>query len=99
MQGIKANLQQIVAQFNEEDLLCGERSKHWRHLLYSTCLFHTVLLERRKYGALGWNNRRAPDHPESVLTSNALNSFPYLRTQACTIAPALSHARIATEVG
>eukprot|EP00884_Botryococcus_braunii_P017803 jgi/Botrbrau1/4706/Bobra.0218s0027.1 len=56
-QGIKANLRQTVSQISEEDFSCGEKSGDWRHLLYATCLFHAVLLERRKFAALGWNNR------------------------------------------
>lgn len=35
-----------------------EKENHgqpWKKLLFSLCLFHSVLNERRKYGALGWN--------------------------------------------
>ncbi|KAM5165262.1 dynein axonemal heavy chain 14 [Mantella aurantiaca] len=31
------------------------RGRPWKKLLFSLCLFHSVLNERRKYGALGWN--------------------------------------------
>ena len=34
-----------------------EESPHWafRPLMYALCFLHAVLLERRKYGKIGWN--------------------------------------------
>ena len=27
----------------------------WRNLLFGLCFFNAVIMERRKYGAIGWN--------------------------------------------
>ena len=34
---------------------CFSQGTEFKHLLFSLCLFHGVLLERRKFGALGFN--------------------------------------------
>lgn len=31
------------------------RVRHFKWLVFSLCLFHSVLLERRKFGSLGFN--------------------------------------------
>ncbi|XP_070190635.1 dynein axonemal heavy chain 1-like isoform X2 [Littorina saxatilis] len=54
--GIKANLLKSYGSFNDEFLnSCGEKVTEFKHLLLSLCLFHGVLIERRKFGALGFN--------------------------------------------
>ncbi|XP_064629143.1 dynein axonemal heavy chain 1-like isoform X2 [Lineus longissimus] len=54
--GIKANLLKTYSSLNDDFLnSCGEKNSEFRHLLLSLCLFHGVLLERRKFGALGFN--------------------------------------------
>ncbi|XP_075157385.1 dynein heavy chain at 16F [Haematobia irritans] len=53
--GIKANvlgaLGDINADFFEQHVL----QEKWRAIVFGLCVFHAVLLERRKFGALGWN--------------------------------------------
>ncbi|KAJ3395883.1 Dynein heavy chain 1, axonemal [Lobulomyces angularis] len=54
--GIKANILRTYATFNEDYLnSCAPKPKEWKKLLFSLCLFHAVIQERRKFGALGWN--------------------------------------------
>ncbi|XP_076467002.1 dynein axonemal heavy chain 1-like [Babylonia areolata] len=54
--GIKANLLRSYGTFTDTFLTSiGDKSSTFKHLLLSLCLFHGVLLERRKFGALGFN--------------------------------------------
>merc|ERR1712054_223337 len=41
----------------QEYLDCSRNPFEWRRCLYSLCLFHAIVLERRKFGPLGFNIR------------------------------------------
>ena len=53
--GIKANLLRSYATFNDEYLNSCTKVNEWKKLLFSLCFFHSIIQERRKFGALGWN--------------------------------------------
>ncbi|RUS78759.1 hypothetical protein EGW08_013475 [Elysia chlorotica] len=54
--GIKANLLKSYMGFTDDFFSqCGNRVVEFKHLLLSLCLFHAVIIERRKFGALGFN--------------------------------------------
>ncbi|XP_011297154.1 dynein heavy chain 1, axonemal-like [Fopius arisanus] len=57
--GIKANMYRVyktqIPQLQELFTAEGVKVKELKSLLYSLCLFHSILLERRKYGSLGFN--------------------------------------------
>ena len=55
--GVKANLHQAFisgvispGMFSDQDA-----GPDFRKLVYNLCLFNSVILERKKYGSLGWN--------------------------------------------
>ncbi|CAK86503.1 unnamed protein product (macronuclear) [Paramecium tetraurelia] len=53
--GIKNNmLRSYLSQDPEKFELC-KRLKEWKNLFFSLALLHACLLERKKYGPLGWN--------------------------------------------
>lgn len=53
--GIKANvlgaLNELDKDFFEQHVLKAK----WRAIVFGLCMFHAVILERRKFGPLGWN--------------------------------------------
>ncbi|KAH9593471.1 Dynein heavy chain [Trypanosoma melophagium] len=55
--GIKSNMLRLYNQFSEEQFTehAGTNPQFYRSLLFALCFFHSVLLERRKFGNLGYN--------------------------------------------
>ena len=55
--GLKSNLIRQYARFTDQYLAASSKPSQWRSLLFGLCLFHAVVQDRRKFGALGWNIR------------------------------------------
>ncbi len=55
--GLKMNLLRSYKQFDESYFTATKKPKEFKKLLYSLSLFHAVVLDRRKFGPLGWNIR------------------------------------------
>lgn len=55
--GIKANMLRLYNTFTEDEMMTrsAEHPIIYRNLLYALCFFHSILLERRKFGTLGYN--------------------------------------------
>ncbi|CAL1541921.1 unnamed protein product [Lymnaea stagnalis] len=53
--GLRANLRrafaEVTASFFEEHVL----GLDWRRIIFGICFFHAIILERKKFGPLGWN--------------------------------------------
>jgi dynein heavy chain len=53
--GLRANLRSSYYSFNESFLDRTTKPDVFKKLVFSLCFFHAVILERRKFGPLGWN--------------------------------------------
>ena len=53
--GIKANTKRSFLEVNEDWYNKSEKPDEFKKLFFSLSLFHAVVLERRKFGAIGWN--------------------------------------------
>jgi dynein heavy chain len=53
--GIRANLLRNYSSLSDEILNDCMKVTEWKKLLFSLSLFHAIVQERRKFGALGWN--------------------------------------------
>lgn len=73
--GIKANvtgaLNDLKVEFFEEHVQNGK----WRAIIFGLCMFHAVLLERRKFGPLGWNITYEFSEPDRECGLKTLDFF------------------------
>ena len=54
--GLKANCNRLIGQMNPEQYNRVKEVYKYRRLFFSLVFFHAILLERRKFKTLGWNN-------------------------------------------
>jgi dynein heavy chain len=52
-QGLKQNLQRAFVFFSKEEI--EDKDPRVRTILFGLCYFHSVMLERKKFGPKGWN--------------------------------------------
>ena len=52
-QGLKANMKRAFSSFVREEF--EEKESKIKTILFTLCYFHSIMLERRKFGAKGWN--------------------------------------------
>ncbi|KAH0794861.1 dynein heavy chain 1, axonemal [Histomonas meleagridis] len=53
--GIRSNLLKSMSQFDDKMLNDIKKLFEYHKLIYALCFFHAIILERRKYGSLGFN--------------------------------------------
>lgn len=53
--GLKANLKRTLADATEDDWEGCSKPREYKKLFFALAYFHAAILERRKYGAIGWN--------------------------------------------
>lgn len=74
--GMKANLHSALDSFSQDTLEMCTKETEFKSILFALCFFHSILLERRKFGAQGWNQ----DYPFSIgdLTISVYVLYNYL---------------------
>ena len=53
--GLRANLNQTYFKMNNESLEATNKPDKYKKLLFGLSFFHALLIERKKFGPLGWN--------------------------------------------
>ena len=72
-EGLKANMKRAFAFFNKEEF--DEKEAKIKCILFALCYFHSVMLERRKFGPKGWNMRYAFSMGDLRDSSIILNNY------------------------
>jgi dynein heavy chain len=77
-EGLKANMKRAFTFFDKQEI--EEKDPKIKTILFALCYFHSVMLERRKFGPKGWNMR----YPFSVgdLRDSAIVLNNYMETNA-----------------
>ncbi len=58
LQGMRAALLRCYSSLPSGALtVCPQQPQAWPRLLFVLAFFHALVLERRKYGSLGWNTK------------------------------------------
>ena len=52
--GLKANMMRAFGFFSPEDI--NDKDNKVKSILFGLCFFHSVVVERKKFGAKGWNS-------------------------------------------
>eukprot|EP01065_Artemidia_motanka_P042621 TRINITY_DN5751_c0_g1_i1.p1 TRINITY_DN5751_c0_g1~~TRINITY_DN5751_c0_g1_i1.p1 ORF type:complete len:2793 (+),score=1080.74 TRINITY_DN5751_c0_g1_i1:401-8380(+) len=53
--GVCANLQRALGEFQDEPWESSSKPTEFKVMLFAMCWFHSVVVERKKFGAQGWN--------------------------------------------
>jgi dynein heavy chain len=57
--GLRANLKTVFLKMDDDKLNRTNKPGDYRKLLFGLCFFHALIIERKKFGPLGWNTAYA----------------------------------------
>ena len=74
-QGIRANLQGSYLSIDPDFVELNGNSSTLKKMVFALCFFHAMIRERKKFGALGWNNSYVFSIPDLKISMNQLRLF------------------------
>eukprot|EP00835_Amoeboradix_gromovi_P001568 NODE_74_length_23402_cov_1.166974.p1 type:complete len:4329 gc:universal NODE_74_length_23402_cov_1.166974:19649-6663(-) len=76
--GMKANLHKALDNFDQEILDKCSKELEFKSILFALCYFHAVVVERKKFGAIGWNRSYPFNNGDLTISVDVL--FNYLES-------------------
>lgn len=73
--GLRANLKSNYVKFTDADICCTDKPDAMSKLLFGLCFFHAVVVERKKFGALGWNIPYTYNETDLDITKAQLKTY------------------------
>uniref|UniRef100_A0A1I8GGQ9 DHC_N2 domain-containing protein n=1 Tax=Macrostomum lignano TaxID=282301 RepID=A0A1I8GGQ9_9PLAT len=55
--GLRNNIKRAFAEMSPEEFETNILGTDWKKIVFGICFFHGIILERKKFGPLGWNIR------------------------------------------
>jgi hypothetical protein len=78
--GMQANIHAAMDEFSQETLEMCAREVEFKKIWFSLCYFHAVVIERRKFGPMGWNRNYPFNRGDLTISVNVL--YNYLEANA-----------------
>eukprot|EP00927_Polykrikos_kofoidii_P032000 TRINITY_DN2738_c0_g4_i1.p1 TRINITY_DN2738_c0_g4~~TRINITY_DN2738_c0_g4_i1.p1 ORF type:complete len:2178 (+),score=489.64 TRINITY_DN2738_c0_g4_i1:748-6534(+) len=73
--GLKLALLRAYLSFDEEWYQSCTKNREFKKLLFGLCFFHGLILERRGFGPVGWNNSYGFSEPDRDISRHQLRNF------------------------
>jgi len=73
--GLKANVRNFYFALGDDDLNATTKPTAYRKLLFGLSFFHAVVLERKRYGPLGWNRPYDFNESDREISSRQVQLF------------------------
>merc|ERR1719198_2960229 len=73
--GLKQGLVRGYLSFDEEWFEGSSKPKEFKKMCFGLCFFHGLILERRGFGPVGWNNKYAFSEPDRDISRQQLRNF------------------------
>jgi dynein heavy chain len=74
-QDLKANLHRAFAHFDTERFEQAPKPSEFKALLFGLCIFHALILGRRKFGCQGWSKQYNFNDGDLVICANVLENY------------------------
>jgi len=73
--GMQANLHAAMDEFSQETLEMCAREVEFKKIWFALCYFHAVVIERRKFGPMGWNRNYPFNRGDLTISVNVLYNY------------------------
>jgi dynein heavy chain, axonemal len=75
-QDLKANLHRAFAHFTQEDFdKADKKANEYKALLFGLCVFHALILGRRKFGSQGWSKHYNFNDGDLTICADVLQNY------------------------
>jgi dynein heavy chain len=72
---LKANLHRAFAHFSQEHVESAKKQNEFKALLFGLCVFHALILGRRKFGAQGWSKHYNFNDGDLTICADVLENY------------------------
>lgn len=74
-QDLKANIRRAYAHFSQETLDHSSKTTDFKALLFGLCVFHALMLGRRKFGSQGWSKQYSFNDGDLTICGDILHNY------------------------